>query len=136
MTLKDWITSPQEWSEWGTRANAWFNDLVSAVRALQDSHVYEDGVTKTAYWRGPITLSASGEATIFAADVGLTTVEGAVAEIQWSADSRSGWMGTCRIAGGGTLLQLRGWALSGTSSGTVTKLTSVSPTYSIVAWGT
>lgn len=33
MAVRDWLTSPVEWGEWGTRANFWFNELVRDVRA-------------------------------------------------------------------------------------------------------
>ena len=27
MAVRDWITSPPEWGDWGRRANAWFNNV-------------------------------------------------------------------------------------------------------------
>lgn len=35
MTIRDWITSPIEWEGFGTRMNAWMNELVRAVNTLE-----------------------------------------------------------------------------------------------------
>ena len=35
MSLRDWLTSPREWGEWGTKANFWFNELVTEARLLR-----------------------------------------------------------------------------------------------------
>lgn len=33
--LRDWLTSPSEWGEWGSKANHWFNELVADLREAE-----------------------------------------------------------------------------------------------------
>lgn len=72
MTQRDWITSPEEWGEFGLRANWWFNDLVTEVRRIDTANTaLTDGTSGITFapnvanlgagFRGAkVTIDASG----------------------------------------------------------------------------
>ena len=97
----DWIGSPEEWGEWGSRATAWFNELARKVLTAQTAvDVLEE--------RDYVTASGATLTTTETTEVSLTLTPGthviiAKCHIEYSIAAVA-YAGLLLRTSGGTLL--------------------------------
>ena len=119
----------------GTDPIASGDDVMRANWTLADGEFQDlaDWRATFVFHRASATTSTSGFITVTPADVGLTTVVGAVASVDWVNASGNVHIASARI--NSNAIQVMIWESSSFTGGTMSRAVSTAVVCSIIAWG-